>query len=429
MKIMSIAMIVMALALYCLGSIFHFYNSWMVWQPEEGDGVTEEKSDNNNHLLIGLICTTQFCIGGLLSIITTGYYASATLIRTSNPDRAISFLETAVGIGYILGPLIGSWIYDEMGYAHVYRVASAIMVLLGVVTFKCMSPLFTAKKVVGGVEDDECYGMERATKDVFTDEESSFNLIKDFESRLESEDHMNNHCHERQPLLTGRDVTITTLPSPTNSPTITHLLKQPRILISAMCITWVNVAWTFVEPLLANRLDSFFHVGKKEIGVIFSLSNMTYVPAVFLLQFAFVSSNMRRRRLIILLSIATTPVAVLLIGSSYIQCLTLGVSLLGLLPTPVWIMLLPSMQKDALDIYPDSGHRRVSNDLTAGIYNSFMILGQVVGYMIGPAFNVTVGFKTTTWIVSGLIFAQAFLYYYFVLSRSKAGDRCKSREG
>ena len=178
-----------------------------------------------------------------------------------------------------------------------------------------------------------------------------------------------------------------------------------------------------MEPILASRLDVFFHLGKKEIGVIFSLSNVVYIPTAFLLQFAFFGSNMRRRRFIILFSIAFTPLAVLLIGSNSIQCLITGMLLLGLLPTPVWIMLLPSMQEDSLDIYPH--HRRVVNDLTAGIYNSFMIFGQVIGYVIGPALNASVGFGNTAWIVGGLILIQAISYYSFVLSNASDG-RLKS---
>ena len=419
LKIMSIAMIGMALLFSCLGSVFRLYYSRMhLFKFQEKDKVIDgDTHDKNNNGLILLICIIQFCIGGLLSIVTTGYYSSATLVRTSNPDRVISFLETAVGTGYILGPVIGSWLYDELGYAYVYRVVSVVMALLGLVTFRVISPLFaTTKKVEYG---DECQSDDDIECAIGTDGSI---LADDLESRLENKGRSVNQCNERQPLLPmTTDVTLT--PPTTFQPTIMHLLKHPRILVSALCISWINVSWTFVEPILASRLDVFFHLGKKEIGVIFSLSNVVYIPTAFLLQFAFFGSNMRRRRFIILFSIAFTPLAVLLIGSNSIQCLITGMLLLGLLPTPVWIMLLPSMQEDSLDIYPH--HRRVVNDLTAGIYNSFMIFGQVIGYVIGPALNASVGFGNTAWIVGGLILIQAISYYSFVLSNASDG-RLKS---
>jgi predicted MFS family arabinose efflux permease len=197
-------------------------------------------------------------------------------------------------------------------------------------------------------------------------------------------------------------------------PTIIHLLKHPRILFSVLCITWSNVSWTFVEPILATRLDTYFHLGKKEIGFIFSLSNFVYIPSALLLQFALVGS--RKRRLVIFLSTAITPLAVMLVGSTSIHWLIIGILLLGLLPTPVFVMLLPSMQEDALAVYQDNvRYRRMANDLTAGMFNSFLSLGQVLGYCLGPTLNAMVGFSTTTWAVASLIMMQAISYYYFVL--------------
>ncbi|KAL7437930.1 hypothetical protein ACHAXM_005897 [Skeletonema potamos] len=418
-KIMSIAMFGMSLLFYCLGSVFRLHNSWVLLEAGGGgeDDVTQDKTYNNN-ILIMLICTTQFCNGGLFSIVTTGYYSTATLIRTSNPDRVISSLEAAVGTGYILGPLIGSWMYDELGYVHVYVTVAAVMMFLGMVTFKFISPLFATKKIDN---DDECEDDDDTSS---ADEEyNSLFPVDDLESRLENKGRCSvDHCNDRQKLLPMEtDVILTTTTTSSSSitttlrPTITRLLKHPRILVSALCITWINVSWTFLEPILAKRLETFFHLGRKEIGVVFSLSNFVYIPAAYLLQFAFVGSNMRKRRFIIFLSTAITPLAVLLIGSNSIYCLIFGMLVLGLFPTPVWVMLLPTMQDDALAV-SDTRHRRVVNDLVAGIYNSFMVLGQVVGYLLGPMLNATLGFGKTTWIVGGLIFMQAISYYYFVMS-------------
>jgi MFS family permease len=153
---MSIAMIGMAVLFYCLGSVFHVYTSWTM---DDNDTDEEEVNSSSsvvvsNNLLISLICTTQFCIGGFLSIVTTGYYSTATLIRTSNPDRIISYIESAVGTGYILGPVIGSYLYDELGYEYVYRLVSMVMIVLGLVTMKFISPLFTQARKVN--VDDSC---------------------------------------------------------------------------------------------------------------------------------------------------------------------------------------------------------------------------------------------------------------------------------
>lgn len=245
---MSIAMMGMAVLFYCLGSVFRVYTSWAM-DNDEDNSISVA---GNNLLLISLICTTQFCIGGFLSIVTTGYYSTATLIRTSNPDRIISCIESAVGTGYILGPVIGSYLYDELGYEYVYRLVSMVMIVLGLVTMKFISPLFTQVRKVN--VDDSCdYHSEDGTN--IAEEEydvSSALLAGDLESRLEN----NKHNNERQPLLT-MSMDVESAVTTDAKPTIIHLLKHPRILFSALCITWSNVSWTFVEPILATRLDTY----------------------------------------------------------------------------------------------------------------------------------------------------------------------------
>ncbi|KAL7457215.1 LOW QUALITY PROTEIN: hypothetical protein ACHAWC_008725 [Mediolabrus comicus] len=418
LRIMSIAMIGMAVLFYCLGSVFRVYTSWTM---DDNDTDEEEVNSSSsvvvsNNLLISLICTTQFCIGGFLSIVTTGYYSTATLIRTSNPDRIISYIESAVGTGYILGPVIGSYLYDELGYEYVYRLVSMVMIVLGLVTMKFISPLFTEARKVN--VDDSCDFYSEDAANIFEEEyeASQHFLLVAVESRLEKgrqSKENNKHNNERQPLLT-MSMDVESKVTTDAKPTIIHLLKHPRILFSVLCITWSNVSWTFVEPILATRLDTYFHLGKKEIGFIFSLSNFVYIPSAFLLQFALVGS--RKRRLVIFLSTAITPLAVMLVGSTSIHWLIIGILLLGLLPTPVFVMLLPSMQEDALAVYQDNvRYCRMANDLTAGMFNSFLSLGQVLGYCLGPTLNAMVGFSTTTWAVASLIMMQAISYYYFVL--------------
>lgn len=89
-----------------------------------------------------------------------------------------------------------------------------------------------------------------------------------------------NHPHEYLNIQDTREDSLQ------HYPTTLSLLKFRTILIGASSILWINVSWTAIEPLLpAKRLDSLHGVGKKGIGVIFSLSSIIYVPSVFLVQY------------------------------------------------------------------------------------------------------------------------------------------------
>ena len=82
------------------------------------------------------------------------------------------------------------------------------------------------------------------------------------------------------------------------------------------------------------------------------------------------------------LSIMLTPIAVLLTGVKSLPSVLVGIILLGILPTPVWVQLLPWIQEESTILFPDT--KRHLNDTIASIYNSSMTLGQLVGYTIGP---------------------------------------------
>ena len=106
-----------------------------------------------------------------------------------------------------------------------------------------------------------------------------------------------------------------------------------------------------------------------------------------------------------------TPVSVLLMGSNSFSVLIWGAVLIGILQAPVWVHLLPWMQEESLKLFPDPDHKQRVNDLTASMYNSFMTLGQAVGYSIGPLM-ASQGFSQTTRMVALLIFFQSALFYF-----------------
>jgi predicted MFS family arabinose efflux permease len=122
---------------------------------------------------------------------------------------------------------------------------------------------------------------------------------------------------------------------------------------------------------------------------------------------------------------------VLLIGTNSLSSITLGILMLGFFPTPLWIFLLPSMQEDCSNIFANQCQKRRLNDLTAGIYNFFITLGQIVGYIIGPLANQRYGATTTSQMVAAFIFLQFFVYYFGVAmsDRSTSWRRKGRRRG
>ena len=378
-KVMAYSMIGMSITFWFIGHVF-----------EMAELISSNNTANHHMLIIGMLTCLQFFLGAFFSIVTTGYYSLATLIFTER-ECIMSYVEASVGIGYILGPIVGSFIYDEMGYQYAFsRFISLGMLLMAIVTLKVLSKYLKYKYPDTTSEAD----------DSVLDVEAQSGLISynSLDTSSYSGNDVDNNISTHQTMNIERENV-----KETQQITTISLLKFPKILIGAQTILFVNTSWTFLEPLLAKRLDNF-HVGKKGIGIIFSSSSIVYVPTVFLVQYL-----PTRHVYTITISVLITPLAVLLTGFNSLPLVVCGVMLLGILPTPVFVMLLPWMNEESQLLFPNK-KRRV-NDITASIYNSFMTLGQVVGYLIGPMMK-SHGFTQTTKLVAFLIFVQSILFYF-----------------
>ena len=72
---------------------------------------------------------------------------------------------------------------------------------------------------------------------------------------------------------------------------------------------------------------------------------------------------------------------------------------------------LPEMVEGALVHFP--GQEREVNNMSSGIFNSFLGLGQVIAPLYGSTANALIGFKHTTTISSALDLCFAILYFAF----------------
>jgi MFS family permease len=175
-----------------------------------------------------------------------------------------------------------------------------------------------------------------------------------------------------------------------------------------------------VEPLLALRLETHFHIRLSHIGMIFSLNNIVYVPAVYLSQYLPRHGNEQCRTIAI--SVMLTPMGVYLLSSDSLSVLIVAVTLCGILQAPVWVHLLPWMQEEAFKLHPVLEHRQLVNDITSSIYNSSNTLGQAVGYIF-DLLMASHGFAQMTLMVALLVFIQGAIFYmqdsFLILWRKK----------
>jgi len=401
-KVMIYSMIGMSIVFWFIGHVFEMTR----WISSDTSSNDDTNGHNNNKLIIvSMLTILQFFLGALFSIITTGYYSLSTLLFTNERESIImSYIEASVGSGYIIGPLVGSYIYDTMGYQYTFSTfISLSMMLLAFITWKFLAPYLRYKESeeIDDVDVGSCFESDVEAQ-IVSDQSPSLSLrhTASYNSIGISSEKKDSNNILQSINIEEEENQIEQPP-----PTISSLIRVPKIILAASSISMVNLSWTSIEPLLATRLDNTFHIGSKQIGLIFSLSNVIYVPTVFLVQY--LPKHVRTLSISILL----TPIAVLLVGSNSLSMVVIGVILLGLLPTPCWIQLLPWMQEQTSKLYPDPKVQPKANDITASIYNSAMTCGQVIGFVLGPLLG-SKGFTRMTHIVALLITCQGILFLF-----------------
>ena len=72
--------------------------------------------EGNNGAIIGAGIGLRFFQGCASAMINTCSYSYAALAYTDNVDKVIALLESTSGIGCVCGPVIGSFVYDLVGF-------------------------------------------------------------------------------------------------------------------------------------------------------------------------------------------------------------------------------------------------------------------------------------------------------------------------
>lgn len=95
-----------------------------------------------------------------------------------------------------------------------------------------------------------------------------------------------------------------------------------------------------------------------------------------------------------------------------VQYMILGQAFHGLLDPFILIPTLPEMIESVLPYYPESADAQI-NDLSSGIFNMFLGIGQVIGPLFGSYVTSHYGFRYCSDLVSVIRLVFAIMYYMF----------------
>lgn len=183
-------------------------------------------------------------------------------------EKYIALIETAVGVGLILGPVLGSAIYAFAGFSSTFFIIGGVFLILTPILF-CLLP----------------DSIDRTDNPVETDVEKRLHQYEDSRP-IES---------------LGTKVSFK------------KLLSIRRFLLASMGGMMANILYCFMEPVLAFRLSEF-DISSFQIGMFFSIQPISYIILSFSISWF---TKMYSNRGLIMIGAVLCGFSMFLVGPSH----------------------------------------------------------------------------------------------------------------
>ena len=90
--------------------------------------------------VIVVACLLRFGQGSAYGAVNTVVFSFAAQAYPDEVEKLISILEGATGIGFILGPVLGSYIYNAIGFSLTYFFVGLSLIIIALLTYCLDSP-------------------------------------------------------------------------------------------------------------------------------------------------------------------------------------------------------------------------------------------------------------------------------------------------
>ena len=247
-NMISLGILVMGLAFVCFGLIEALETEAMV-------------------LTVGF--TLRFIQGASSAFVQTTCYSIATNDFPEKKEQIVGWVEALTGLGLILGPIIGSCLYGLLGYSQTFYIYGSFLIFLAFIIR------------INFPDDSEVEGNSPALNindDNFTQQESNQHLYGDELSSFRNDvtpekiypiSSNQDDCDDEE---TGSDS------GASQQVSIGKLLCNARFTMAAMASSLVYFCYSFMEPILAERLTDF-DLNAMQIGLFFAIYAIFYIPA------------------------------------------------------------------------------------------------------------------------------------------------------
>ncbi|XP_070533941.1 MFS-type transporter SLC18B1-like [Ptychodera flava] len=207
------------------------------------------------------------------------------------------------------------------------------------------------------------------------------------------------------------------------SGSILRLLLMPATWLTLLCVLTQSIAFSFLDPTLANHLEQF-NLNTTEVGFMFLIYSATYTLSAYF--WGWLADKKDICKLLMIIGNIGCGAAFLYIGPCPLfnieQNLPVVVFSLAFFGLSCGCAFIPSFQ----DLISTAIWYGMPDDLmtygvVSGVYSGLFSLGSFIGPTAGAALVEKHGFDWTTSVFSSMYFGLAFLFVVACLFEYRCG--------
>ena len=314
--------------------------------------------------LIILSSILRFFQGISLALVCSAIYSYVPILFPLDLDKKYAIIEISLGTGMALGPVIGGFFYQYIGYTWAFTLISLIYLLITLILF----PFIMRYKVVKNIEL----------------------ITSDFEDIIKS-----------KPIKSIK------------------IVKNKNFLLTFWVFVFSYISYYLIQPGFSDHIHSY--KGSDDIvGAIFGLGDLTYALTGFLLLKFFSVIHLKRKYFFIFGGLMSLLSLLILGPEEYtylpqnLITVTIGMGVLGFAQMFYTATLIPEF----IEILKEIDSNAIGNEeLACGLFNASLALTEFIGAILGGVLSDEFGFSRGMTVYA--IFLFGFLIIYAIFRKYK----------
>ena len=314
--------------------------------------------------VIALSSLLRFIQGIALALVCAAIYAYVPILFPTDIDKKYAIIEISLGCGLALGPVLGGFLYEYIGYFWSFMLMAFVYMGMGVALF----PFILRFKLKEANKQEKIDKESTAEDNLLRQNEESPQTVKEDEDEAEV---FSEPLHTRQ------------------------ILKNHNFLMTFFVFVFSYTCYYVIQPGFSAHIHNY-DGSEDTVGMIFGLGDLTYAMTGFIL-YRFISKITIRRKYFFLFGGFMSMISLLILGPEEytflprnLTVVTIGMGVLGFAQMFYTATLIPEYIEIFREIDPTA---KGSEEMACGLFNASVAGTEFIGAILGGILSDDFGFS------------------------------------